>query len=83
MIMKTVGKLIALWLAMMGILAMSALAVLVFVAIIRYWVVFLIALVFLCLFYALIWFLGIDVSTEPRYGLDDREGEGHENPQTI
>lgn len=65
-ILKTLGKLFAIWLAMIGMLVMATLVVVGIAVIIRFRVVFAIALVFLGLAYLFTRETGVEVTIKPR-----------------
>lgn len=65
-ILKTLGKLCAIWLAMIGMLVMAALVVVGIAMIIRFRMVFAVALVFLGLAYLFTRESGVEVTMKPR-----------------
>lgn len=65
-ILKTLGKLMGIWLAMMGLLAIAVLVVVGIAMIIRFRVVFAVVLVFMGLVYLFTRETGVEVTMKPR-----------------
>lgn len=78
MILKTLGKLLMIWLALMGLLAMAAIAVVILAMIVKFRLVFAIALVFIGMGYLATWASGIQITTRPRFAyVEDADQEQH------
>lgn len=77
MILKTLGKLFLIWLTMMGVLAMAAIAVVILALIVKFRLVFAIALVFIGIGYFVTWASGIQVTTKPKFAhvYDDKHDQ--------
>lgn len=76
MILKTLGKLIMLFFAMMGIIFACGLAILILALIVRFKVVFALAFLIVGVGYFMTWVSGIEIKTNPRFkyvGVEDDE----------
>ena len=67
LIFKTLAKLMGIWLALMGMLAVAFLCILILALIIRFKVLFAVAVLFIGLAYLFVREAGIEVTAKPKY----------------
>jgi len=67
LIFKTLAKLMGIWLALMGVLAVAFLCVLILALIIRFKVLFAVAVLFIGLAYLFVQETGVEVTAKPKY----------------
>jgi hypothetical protein len=75
MVLKTLGKLLGIFLVMLGMLATAAVAVFILALMIRFRVLLVVAAVFIGIGYFITWASGIEIRIDPKYrrvGADGR-----------
>ena len=67
MVLKTLGKLLGIFLVMLGMLATAAVAVFILTLMIRFRVLLVVAAVFIGIGYFITWASGIEIRIDPKY----------------